>query len=164
LAPIIVAALTVITALLTGAASYLQAAAALRESAEAGLVAARESRKAALVGYLESVEAHLASLARQPTVAVATGELRDAWSALSDEDQSTLRSLYDAMDNRLRNEGKRAVVTRLLAEDAARKPLLVVVEDIHWADPLTLAHLAAMAVTSASLRSMGGRPRRAIRW
>lgn len=55
------------------------------------------------------------------------------------------RSLYDAMDNKLRNEGKRTVVTRLLAADASRRPILVVVEDIHWADPLTLAHLASMA-------------------
>jgi class 3 adenylate cyclase/tetratricopeptide (TPR) repeat protein len=59
------------------------------------------------------------------------------------------RSLYDAMENSLRNEGKRAVVTRLLAEDARRQPLLVIVEDIHWADKLTLAHLAAMAAMVA---------------
>jgi class 3 adenylate cyclase len=61
----------------------------------------------------------------------------------------SLRSLYDAMDNSLRNEGKRAVVTRLLAKDAGRQPILVVVEDIHWANKLTLAHLAAMAATVA---------------
>ena len=60
------------------------------------------------------------------------------------------------MDNRLRNEGKRTVVTRLLAADASQHPLLIVVEDIHWADPLTLAHLSAMASTVAKCPSHSG--------
>jgi class 3 adenylate cyclase/tetratricopeptide (TPR) repeat protein len=60
-----------------------------------------------------------------------------------------LRVLYDAMDNAARNRGKRRTVARL-AERASRvRPLLLVVEDLHWADELVLAHLARLAVTAA---------------
>jgi class 3 adenylate cyclase/tetratricopeptide (TPR) repeat protein len=55
------------------------------------------------------------------------------------------RTLYDAMDNAARNRGKRAVVTSL-AEDACRRgPVMIIVEDLHWADPQVLDHLAAIA-------------------
>lgn len=60
-----------------------------------------------------------------------------------------LRVLYDAMDNATRNEGKRAVVSTLVAASANRRPVLVIVEDVHWADPVTLTHLAALARTVA---------------
>ncbi len=55
-----------------------------------------------------------------------------------------LRAMYDAMDNATRNNGKREVVTRLIRGVSARAPVLLIVEDVHWADPLVLAHLAAM--------------------
>jgi class 3 adenylate cyclase/tetratricopeptide (TPR) repeat protein len=55
------------------------------------------------------------------------------------------RAMYDAMDNATRNDGKRAIVTDLLRGASAASPILVVVEDLHWADPLILTHLAAMA-------------------
>lgn len=61
-----------------------------------------------------------------------------------------LRALYDAMDNASRNEGKRAVVAGLAQRASGRRPRLLVVEDLHWADRLTLAHLARLAVTTAS--------------
>jgi class 3 adenylate cyclase/tetratricopeptide (TPR) repeat protein len=60
-----------------------------------------------------------------------------------------LHAIYDAMDNQTRNQHKRDVVTRLVAGTSARLPLLLVIENIHWADRLTLAHLAALAVTVA---------------
>jgi class 3 adenylate cyclase/tetratricopeptide (TPR) repeat protein len=55
------------------------------------------------------------------------------------------RSMYDAMDNETRNSGKRNVVTELIRNVSARGPILVVVEDVHWADPLLLTYLAAIA-------------------
>ena len=55
------------------------------------------------------------------------------------------RALYDAMDNSARNDGKRAVVADLIRGASAAAPIVVIVEDVHWADPLMLAHLAAMA-------------------
>lgn len=58
-----------------------------------------------------------------------------------------LRALYDALDNDVRNRAKQKVVTDLLKDKANRQSLMVVVEDLHWADRLTLAYLAAIAVT-----------------
>ncbi len=58
-----------------------------------------------------------------------------------------IRALYDAMDNDTRNRGKREVVTALIRAASARAPIVLAVEDIHWAEPVTLAHLAA--ITSA---------------
>jgi class 3 adenylate cyclase/tetratricopeptide (TPR) repeat protein len=59
------------------------------------------------------------------------------------------RAIYDAMTNAVRNEGKRTVVGDLLRRLSARKPVFVVVDDIHWADPLVLKHLSKMAATVA---------------
>jgi class 3 adenylate cyclase/tetratricopeptide (TPR) repeat protein len=59
------------------------------------------------------------------------------------------RATYDAMDNATRNEGKRTVVADLLRRISAKKPVVVIVEDVHWADPLVLTHLARMAATVA---------------
>ncbi len=59
-----------------------------------------------------------------------------------------LRALYDAMDNTRRNQGKRATVAGLLTNLSRRGPLLLVVEDVHWADRLTLEHLASLARTA----------------
>jgi class 3 adenylate cyclase/tetratricopeptide (TPR) repeat protein len=56
-----------------------------------------------------------------------------------------LRALYDAMDNVARNRGKRATVAELVERASARCPRLLVVEDVHWADPLILDHLASLA-------------------
>jgi class 3 adenylate cyclase/tetratricopeptide (TPR) repeat protein len=63
---------------------------------------------------------------------------------------TALRALYDAMDNATRNRGKRATVAGLVCSVSARQPLLLVVEDVHWADQLTLEHLAALAETVAA--------------
>jgi class 3 adenylate cyclase/tetratricopeptide (TPR) repeat protein len=60
-----------------------------------------------------------------------------------------LRALYDAMDNASRNQGKRATVARLIERASARQPRFLLVEDVHWADRLTLAHLAQLAITAA---------------
>ena len=59
------------------------------------------------------------------------------------------RSVYDAMTNATRNEGKRTVLAELLRALAAKQALIVIVEDVHWADTLVLAHLARIATTFA---------------
>ncbi len=59
------------------------------------------------------------------------------------------RAMYDAMDNAARNDGKRAVVADIIRSTSASSPIIVIVEDVHWADPLTLTHLATMARTVA---------------
>jgi tetratricopeptide (TPR) repeat protein len=60
-----------------------------------------------------------------------------------------LRTLYDAMDNATRNQGKQAVVSALVTTESNTRPILVIVEDTHWADTITLAHLSTLAKTVA---------------
>lgn len=60
------------------------------------------------------------------------------------------RTLYNAMDNTARTRGKRTVAAAI-AQDACRHgPTMIVVEDLHWADPQVLAYLAAFAVAIAN--------------
>ena len=63
-------------------------------------------------------------------------------------------AIYDAMTNATRNEGKRTVVAELLRTLSAKQPVAVVIEDIHWAGPLILAHLAKMAGALAESRGL----------
>ena len=59
-----------------------------------------------------------------------------------------LRALYDAMDSATRNGRKRRTVARLVERASRVVPRLLVIEDVHWADRLTLAHLAKLAATA----------------
>ena len=59
------------------------------------------------------------------------------------------RALYDAMDNAARNRGKRAVASAVAAHACRSGPILIIVKDLHWADPQVLAHLAALASAMA---------------
>jgi tetratricopeptide (TPR) repeat protein len=56
-----------------------------------------------------------------------------------------LRSLYDAMDHATRTTGKQELVTRLVTSVATASPLVIAIEDIHWADNATLSYLARLA-------------------
>ncbi|HET6519931.1 MAG TPA: adenylate/guanylate cyclase domain-containing protein, partial [Geminicoccaceae bacterium] len=60
-----------------------------------------------------------------------------------------LRGVYDAMDNPTRNRGKRETVALVVARLSRQRPLMLVVEDLHWADRLTLEHLAKLTETVA---------------
>jgi tetratricopeptide (TPR) repeat protein len=60
-----------------------------------------------------------------------------------------LRALYDAMDNSARNLGKRKTVAELLRRISARRPQMVTIEDLHWADAIALAHAAELAGLTA---------------
>ena len=55
------------------------------------------------------------------------------------------RALYDAMDNTARNRGKRELGAVLAANACRGGPTLMIVEDLHWADPQVLGQLAALA-------------------
>ena len=52
--------------------------------------------------------------------------------------------LYEAMDAAARTYGKERVVGALARASADNRPLLVTIEDVHWADPETLSLLAAV--------------------
>ena len=57
------------------------------------------------------------------------------------------KALYDVMENSTRSEGKQRVVSTLVTTVSKRRPALIVVEDVHWADALTLANLSSIAKT-----------------
>lgn len=60
-----------------------------------------------------------------------------------------LRTLYKAMENTTRNEGKQKTVSAMLRAESDRKPAFVVIEDVHWGEPITLTHLATLTRTVA---------------
>ena len=70
-----------------------------------------------------------------PALAELLGRPRDALAAAS----------WDAMTPAARESARRAALTALATAAAARAPLLIAVEDLHWADPDTLGRLAALA-------------------
>jgi class 3 adenylate cyclase/tetratricopeptide (TPR) repeat protein len=53
-----------------------------------------------------------------------------------------LRTIYDAMENAARDRGKEATVADLVLRASERRPRLLAIEDLHWADQTTLDHLA----------------------
>lgn len=86
--------------------------------------------------------------------ALADGRLESAQAVflydLLDLPQPTAqKALYDAMENANRNEGKQVVVSALVSAAGSTNPLLVTIEDVHWADARTLAHLAELTKTVA---------------
>jgi len=59
-----------------------------------------------------------------------------------------LRLIYDAMDDKARKEGRQSLVVDLVVRASRKAPLLILVEDLHWADAPTQENLAAvMAAT-----------------
>jgi class 3 adenylate cyclase/tetratricopeptide (TPR) repeat protein len=65
-----------------------------------------------------------------------------------------LRALYDAMDAQARKEGKQAALVSMLTRLAVSKPVFVVVEDLHWADSITLVYLARLTAAVVDSRSL----------
>jgi class 3 adenylate cyclase/tetratricopeptide (TPR) repeat protein len=58
-----------------------------------------------------------------------------------------LRGLYEAMDSATRSRGQQRVLARILEWTSRQQPRLLLVEDLHWADQPTLAHLAKLTTT-----------------
>ena len=58
-----------------------------------------------------------------------------------------LGGIYNAMDNPTRNRGKQETVAELVRQLSTRCAIVIVVEDVHWADPSVLAYLAKLAAT-----------------
>ena len=55
------------------------------------------------------------------------------------------RTLYDAMAHTARKRGKQGLIATLTENSCRNGPVMIVVEDIHWADPQVLDDLAAFA-------------------
>jgi tetratricopeptide (TPR) repeat protein len=58
------------------------------------------------------------------------------------------------MDDATRTRGKRETVATLVRQMASRQPLLLVMEDVHWADAATLGHLATLAEAVADCATL----------
>ena len=80
-------------------------------------------------------------LERRPGLAKDELFLRDIAGVRQAEGPS---ALYEAMDNAARQQGRAAAVVRLLEIACAESPVLLVVEDLHWADKVTLDAIAAL--------------------
>ena len=64
------------------------------------------------------------------------------------------RATFEAMSNTIRNEGKHSVVSELIRTSSRQKPILIVLEDVHWADPTMVAYFAKIAATVADCRAL----------
>jgi tetratricopeptide (TPR) repeat protein len=64
------------------------------------------------------------------------------------------QKLYEAMDTAARTHGKERVVTTLVQHSADSRPLLLTIEDVHWADRETLSLLAAITRATAMSRTV----------
>jgi class 3 adenylate cyclase/tetratricopeptide (TPR) repeat protein len=62
------------------------------------------------------------------------------------------RRLYEALDAAARARGKELALARLLDGASGRRPVLLIVEDVHWADAESLGQLAAIARAAAHRR------------
>lgn len=61
-----------------------------------------------------------------------------------------LAEMHDAMDHQTRTRGLSRTVASLAHEIGRRRPTLLRIEDIHWADPVLLDQLAALAASIVS--------------
>ncbi len=68
------------------------------------------------------------------------------YDLLNIEHPEQLRTAYKALDNQSRNEGIGSTLSTMVIRLALDTPRLIVIEDIHWADPLTLDILASVAL------------------
>ncbi len=94
-----------------------------------------------------------ASLGRARERADVTEEgLGAAYDLLSLPQPPALRGQYEALSETMRAEVRKRAVVRLLERDSQKLPLLIGVEDVHWADEATLGALAAVAELTGRAR------------
>ena len=63
-----------------------------------------------------------------------------------------LLAVFDAMDSVARTAGYRETLLEVIEKSSERSPLVVRIEDVHWADDTLLDHLAALAQLAARCR------------
>ena len=76
------------------------------------------------------------------------------YNLLDLEQPPALRGLYDAMDIETRNRGELECVEELVRNSHARRPLLLMIEDVHWAYPRVLVPAARLARTVAETTAL----------
>jgi class 3 adenylate cyclase/tetratricopeptide (TPR) repeat protein len=65
-----------------------------------------------------------------------------------------LRAVYDAMDNATRLRGGRETLVELMRAASRSRPVLIVIEDIHWADKATLESIAALGAAASDCAAL----------
>ena len=65
------------------------------------------------------------------------------------EQPPALKAIFDALDNATRWRRSGETLAAVLQRVAARRPLLVTIEDLHWASAELLRHLATLALAAA---------------
>ncbi|WP_050577770.1 adenylate/guanylate cyclase domain-containing protein [Sinorhizobium meliloti] len=65
-----------------------------------------------------------------------------------------LQVIVDAMDNDTRRAGRIRVPARLVQRASGERPILVVVEDVHWASETTLAQLSEIAAATTRCKAV----------
>jgi len=96
----------------------------------------------------EAAGAMICSVAATPDCIVFLNELLDL------PQPPELRALYDAMDNATRTQGVRETAAQMMGKASREKPLLLVIEDVHWADEATLESIAVIAETVSECRAL----------
>lgn len=76
---------------------------------------------------------------------VDAGERIFLYDLLNIPQSAEMRVIFDAMENENRNLRKQECVAALFAGAARTRPLLLIVEDVHWAHGRTIDHLASLA-------------------
>lgn len=120
-----------------------------------GLSAANDPLRtlaASLCGLAERAEPSAVAAALERLTAAGDLDERDAMFLMAvlgaPLDPGTER-VYNAMSDEARAQGRRRGISRLLRGRAAAAPLLLLVEDVHWADAETRAKLADIAADAA---------------
>jgi class 3 adenylate cyclase/tetratricopeptide (TPR) repeat protein len=67
--------------------------------------------------------------------------LRDLLDLAQPEDS---RATYEAMSNASRNRGKSDVLAKLATRVAETRPVYILIEDVHWSDPVVRGHVTAL--------------------
>jgi class 3 adenylate cyclase len=65
-----------------------------------------------------------------------------------------LRALFEAMDNETRDRGRQTTLGDLVIGRSAKRPLLLRIEDMHWAGPAVLAQAAALTRLIATCQAL----------
>ena len=91
-------------------------------------------------------EARVTAVERAITDGLAEADQRIFLYDLMDIPQSAeMRAVYDAMDNENRTLRKLECIAALFTAAARKRPLLLIVEDLHWADSRTVEQFARLA-------------------
>jgi len=118
----------------------------------------RERPVPAIAACLLGTTADASDSARRAALedAVASGALAGSDAPLAQdlinvEPEPGGTSPLQSIDNATRERGRTRVLHRLLESAASRAPRLVIVEDVHWADAVEVAHLADLAAATVNL-------------